>query len=115
MKHLEKFQEEIKSKYNLDFGFVVTVPILASDLPAATIKAKPVFQQGILDKSGNKGNSEKIVRDENEIIIKISNTNEDCEITSTTDSAAACNRQRSRSVSTDQAISKLNPIWTGVF
>ena len=30
MPHLEKFKEEIRSKYNLEFGFVVSIPILSS-------------------------------------------------------------------------------------
>ena len=38
MKLLEKFQEEVKTKYNLDFGFVVNIPIHASDTVVATTK-----------------------------------------------------------------------------
>ena len=72
--HLEKFQEEMKSKYNMDFGFVVSVPNKITK--PATIPNK-----------------------DDEVITMSTHKNEN--------SATSCNNQRKKSMSTDQAISKL--------
>ena len=116
MKFLENFQEEVKTKYNLDFGFVVSIPILASD--TAAIRAKPDSLVKITSSAG-KNADDKFTspagRNEGGKCTTSAGKNGDTEIISSTDesgsnpadSAAACNHQRRKSMSTDQAISKL--------
>ena len=93
MPHLEKFRDEVKAKYDLDFGFVVSIPVLASSLKQVETGKSKVK---VPAKKSNPANSNK----QEVEVIEVNNT------AKPTESAASCNHP-SKSLSTDQALSKL--------
>ena len=124
-KYLKKFQEEIRTKFKLDFGYVVTCPVTpvsgsevnAFEVPSSTkLKpkksniTKPFFTKA-LNKAVNALNKKNVDLDD---VVNLHNESVDTsddivDLHSETDlhSAANCNHKKLKSLSTDQALSKM--------
>ena len=115
IKFLEKFEEEVKSKFGLDFGFVVNVPVFASQISSknkrktsVTDISSSLHDEVAVKTTGQGDNKPSVSSDCSQIIAspdKSSNINNGEQ--SNQSSAAACSHKRRKTLSTDQAIVKL--------
>ena len=106
MKMLEKFEEELKTKYDLDFGFVVNIPVLAA--PIKSNKRKASVLESVTATINSVPDEDKLEKlSSPKCITMKSNLNEVSNEEYIQESATACNQKRRKTLSTDQAIVKL--------